>query len=53
MRYEVGARAHMKKCTFCQVEPATGTIQKPLDDGSWYFNCDRCGNMIKIKQGLG
>jgi len=51
MRYEVGKRVHMKKCAFCGVEPATGTIQKPLADYAWFFNCDNCGNMIKVVHG--
>ena len=49
MPYEVGKRVYMKKCEFCGVEPATGTVQKPLADNAWFFNCDSCGNMIKIK----
>ena len=48
VRYEVGQKTHMKKCTFCGVEPATGIIQKPLTNDAWFFNCDNCGNMIKI-----
>lgn len=50
MDYEAGQRTHMKKCTFCGVEPATGIIQKPLVEDAWFFNCDKCGNMVKIRQ---
>ncbi len=52
MRYEVGNRTHVKKCPLCGVEPAIGVIQNPLQDGTWFFNCDECNGMIKVEQAL-
>jgi len=51
MRYKVGDLAHANNCPNpeCDAQPATGLVAEPIDD-NWFFNCSKCGYMIKVVQ---